>query len=61
MSENTNSTAQLKFSRVNVALLGAAMVCLAGGYALLAQGSMFFAPVLLVLGYCVFFPLGLVL
>lgn len=61
MSENTDSTVQLKFSRLNLALLGAAMVCLAGGYALLAQGSTFVAPVLLVLGYCVFFPLGLVL
>jgi hypothetical protein len=61
MSENTDSTAQLRFGRVNVALLGASMLCLAGGYALLARGSMFVAPILLVLGYCVLFPLGLVL
>ena len=61
MSENNDSTAQLKFGKINVALLGAAMVCLAGGYALLARGSTFVAPVLLVLGYCVLFPLGLVL
>lgn len=61
MSENSESTAQLKFGRTNVVLLGAAMVCLAGGYLLLARGSTFVAPILLVLGYCVFFPLGLVL
>ncbi len=61
MSENTDSTTQLRFSKTNIALLGAALLCLGVGYALLAGGSMTLAPILLVLGYCVFFPLGLVL
>jgi hypothetical protein len=34
---------------------------LAVGYVLLAKGSTTLAPVLLVLGYCVLFPLGLAL
>jgi hypothetical protein len=31
------------------------------GYLLLAGGDTIFAPILLVLGYCVLFPLGLAL
>ena len=37
------------------------MVSLAIGYWLLRQGSTTAAPILLVLGYCVFFPVGLAL
>jgi hypothetical protein len=36
-------------------------VSLAVGYLMLAQGSTTTAPVLLVLGYCVLLPLGLIL
>lgn len=42
-------------------LLGAAVVSLAVGYTLLAAGSTSLGPLLLVLGYCVLFPLGLAL
>jgi hypothetical protein len=42
-------------------LLGGALASIAVGYALLAGGSITVAPVLLVLGYCVLFPLGLAL
>jgi len=51
----------LRFGRVNGILLGAAIISLAAGYLLLARGSTTLAPVLLVLGYCVLFPLGLAL
>jgi hypothetical protein len=44
-----------------VILLGGAVAALAGGYVLLAGGSSTLAPILLVLGYCVLFPLGLAL
>ena len=40
-------------------LLGSAVLCLLVGYYLLANGSTNVAPILLVLGYCVLFPLGL--
>jgi hypothetical protein len=36
-------------------------MALGAGYALLAGGSTTVAPILLVLGYCVLFPLGLAL
>ncbi|HXF96046.1 MAG TPA: hypothetical protein VNI61_08065 [Gemmatimonadales bacterium] len=41
--------------------LALALASLTAGYWLLAQGSTTAAPILLVLGYCVFFPVGLAL
>jgi hypothetical protein len=61
MTERVGSPARLQFRRRNVVLLGAALVSLGLGYWLLANGSTSLAPVLLVLGYCVLFPLGLAL
>ena len=50
---------RLRFGPRNYVLLGAALVSLAAGYWLLSRGSTTLAPVLLVLGYCVLFPVGL--
>ena len=50
----------LSFSRVNAIWLGAGAVAIGIGYALLARGSMTIAPILLVLGYCVLLPVGIV-
>jgi len=59
--EKTSASGRLTFRRANAVLLGSAIVSLAAGYFLLAQGSTTLAPILLVLGYCVLFPLGLAL
>lgn len=61
MSNGATSPARLTFRRRNVVVLTAALVALGLGYVLLAQGSTTLAPVLLVLGYCVLFPVGLAL
>lgn len=61
MIERVGSPARLRFRRRNVVLLSAAVVALGVGYWMLAQGSTTAAPLLLVLGYCVLFPLGLAL
>jgi hypothetical protein len=61
MTEKGSASARLRFGRRNVAVLGAALVAVTAGYALLASGSTTVAPILLVLGYCVLFPLGLAL
>jgi len=61
MSEKVSSSAKLRFGPRNFVLLGAAIVALTAGYLLLAGGSTTLAPILLVLGYCVLFPLGLAL
>ena len=61
MPRRSVSSAKLRFGRWNANLIGAAVVALVVGYVLLARGSTTMAPILLVLGYCVLFPLGLAL
>ena len=61
MNMRVGSPARLRFRTRNFVLLGAAVISLTVGYFLLAGGSTTVAPVLLVLGYCVLFPLGLAL
>ena len=52
---------RLQFGAVNAALFVGAAIALGAGYFLLARGSTTAAPILLVLGYCVLLPLGLIL
>ena len=59
MPEQTLS--RLRFGPKNYFVLGAALASLALGYWLLSKGNTTLAPVLLVLGYCVLFPVGLAL
>ena len=59
--QSSGPQSRLQFGPANVALLAGAVLALGGGYLLLAQGSTTAAPFLLVLGYCVFFPVGLAL
>ena len=61
MAEQSRGGATLRFGARNYLVLAAAIITLAVGYYLLAAGSTGLAPVLLVLGYCVLFPLGLAL
>jgi len=61
MPEHGAERTRLRFGGRNYACLAAALVALALGYWLLAQGSTTAAPILLVLGYCVLFPIGLAL
>jgi hypothetical protein len=51
----------LKFSAINAVLIVAGLVAITAGYALLARGSTVGAPLLLVLGYAVLIPLGIIL
>jgi len=61
-SSDSNSTgAQLRFGRRNVLLLGAAVIALVAGYLWLQAGGTTGAAALLVVGYCVLFPLGIAL
>lgn len=52
----STDTRPLRFGPVNAVLAGLGIACLAGGYVLLAQGSITAAPILLVLGYVGFLP-----
>jgi hypothetical protein len=60
MSE-PNSQSRLQFGAVNAVLFVVAAVVLGAGYLLLAKGSTTAAPILLVVGYCILLPLGLIL
>ncbi len=60
MSKGT-SPARLHFRGRNYVLMGSALAAVGVGYLLLAGGDTTIAPMLLVLGYCVLFPLGLAL
>ncbi len=51
---------RLQLGLANLLLLGGAALALTAGYVLLASGSTTLAPVLLVVGYCVLLPLGLI-
>jgi len=60
-SDSTAGGGKLRFGRRNVLLLGAAVVSLVAGYLWLHAGGTTGAAALLVLGYCVLFPLGIAL
>jgi len=47
------------FSKRNWQWLGAGAVVIIAGFIALSQGSITLAPILLVLGYCVFIPMGI--
>ena len=51
----------LRFSPINGILLAAGIGTVILGYALLSRGSTVAAPLLLVLGYAVLIPLGIIL
>ena len=50
----------IRFSPINWALLASGILSLVAGYVLLAGGSTVAAPLLLVLGYVVLIPLGII-
>lgn len=52
---------QLRFGVLNWALLAAAVVAIVVGFVLLGGGSTVAAPLLLVAGYVVLMPLGIIL
>jgi hypothetical protein len=51
----------LRFSVLNLGLLAAGLVAIVGGFMLLGGGSTVAAPLLLMLGFAVLVPLGIIL
>jgi hypothetical protein len=49
----------INLSKKNYAIMGAGIVTIVAGFITLASGSITLAPILLVLGYCVLIPVGL--
>jgi hypothetical protein len=65
---NVKPPAKAKAARPNIemrpknwALLGAGLVTIIVGYILLSSGSITLAPLLLVAGYCVIIPVGILI
>lgn len=50
---------EIPFGRKNWIILGAGLVSIILGFITLASGSITLAPILLVLGYCVLIPVGI--
>lgn len=53
--------ASLRFSAINALLIAAGFAAIAIGYSMLAKGSNVGAPLLIILGYAVLIPLGIIL
>jgi hypothetical protein len=51
----------IKFTKKDSLFFGTGLVLVIIGFVLLAAGSIVLAPILLVVGYLVFFPLGILL
>lgn len=56
----TSAEGGIRFSMVNLALLAAGLVSIIAGFVLLAGASTVAAPLLLVLGFVVLVPLGII-
>ncbi len=56
----SDTESSLRFSVPNLALIAAGLAAIVLGYVLLAGGSTVGAPLLLVLGYAVLIPLGII-
>ena len=61
VAKSSTSRGRMPLSPRNLLVIGAALVAIAAGYMVLSAGSPSAAAVLLVLGYCVLLPLGIVI
>ncbi len=57
---SADTESSLRFSVVNLALLGAGLAAIVAGFALLGAHSTVAGPLLLVLGFAVLVPLGII-
>ena len=60
VQQSPRERGSLKFSAINGVLIAAGLASIILGYVLLAGGSIVGAPLLLVLGYGVLIPLGII-
>ena len=60
-ASSSDAEGSLRFSPKNLALLGAGLAAIVLGYVLLGGANNTVAPLLLVLGYAVLIPLGIIL
>lgn len=56
----TGKAPPLRLSKINYYFLAAGVIAIALGYVLMSRGSITLAPLLLVAGYAVLLPLGII-
>ena len=61
VSSAADTEGSLRFTPKNLAVLGAGLLSIILGYVLLGNADTVLAPLLLVLGYAVLIPLGIIL
>jgi uncharacterized membrane protein HdeD (DUF308 family) len=61
ISEKREKTEEIRFGKANYLLLFLGVLSVALGYLTLSKGSITLAPVLLVIGYCMLIPFGIVI
>ena len=61
VSEKKEGIGEIRFDKINYLLLSLGILSIALGYLTLSKGSITLAPILLVIGYCVFVPFGIVI
>lgn len=55
-----DETIKAPFTKVNYIIMGIALLFIVLGYIFLGIGDITISPVLLTLGYCVLFPIGII-
>lgn len=60
-AKHQGALATAKLSQKNMIFFGIGLVLIVAGFILLAAGDIVLAPILLIAGYLVFFPLGILL
>ncbi len=60
-TKKETSLATVRFSKKNTLFFGIGLILVIAGFVLLARGDIVVAPILLIVGYLVFFPLGILL
>ncbi len=61
MKEGKNKIHRIKLKRRNWILIGLGFLFVGVGHLFLSKGSLTLAPILLVSGYCVLIPVGIIL
>ncbi|UCD19989.1 MAG: hypothetical protein JSU64_02305 [candidate division WOR-3 bacterium] len=60
-TKKETSLATVRFAKKNTLFFGIGLILVIAGFVLLASGDIVVAPILLIVGYLVFFPLGILL
>lgn len=61
ISDKRDEEGRIRFGKTNYLLLSLGILFIILGYLTLSKGSITLAPILLVVGYCILIPIGIVI